>query len=132
MASLFTGTTRDRKSTNFFDCIKPIRIAARPFGLLSFSINYTPNGTIVSCQLRAFDIFYAVMHIILNLVFLVLIFVYFSAPNNMWDMILLSGMEFFLVSALLLAAVSIALDILNRNRLIEMLQKIHRFDEMVN
>lgn len=47
-------------------------------------------------------------------------------------MVLLSGMEFFLISAILLAAVSIVLDILNRNRLIEMLQKIHQFDKQVN
>lgn len=132
MASVVTITTPDRKSTNFFDCLKPIRILARIYGLLSFSINLTPNGEIADSQLNPFDIFYAMTHITVCLVCAVLIFVYFTVPNNVWAMIFLSSMEFFLISAILLAAVSIALDIFNRNRLIAMLQKIHQFDEEVN
>lgn len=132
MASHFTIATRVQKATNFFDCVKLIRFVARLYGLLSFSINYTPNREIKNCQLRVFDISYAVMHIILCLVSSVLTFMHFTAPTNIWGMILLFGMEFFLISAILLAAVSIALDIFNRNRLIGMLQKIHQFDKQVN
>lgn len=132
MALLSTVTTPFKKSTNFFDCVKLVRFVARLYGLLSFSLNYTSNREIKNCQLRVFDIFYAIIHIILCLVSSVLTFMYFTAPKNIWAMVLLSGMEFFLISAILLAAVSIVLDILNRNRLIEMLQKIHRFDKQVN
>lgn len=132
MASRFASTAQHEIPPNFFDCIKPIRKAARLFGLLSFTVNYAPNGTIESCQLRAFDIIYAAFHIAVCSVTFVLICVYFSFSDNVWDMVILSGMEFFIVSALFIAAVSIALDIFNRNRLIEMLQKIHQFDTTVS
>lgn len=132
MATLFTNSTSVQKTTNFFDCVKLIRFVARIYGLLSFSIDYTPNREIENCQLRVFDVFYAVMHIILCLVSSVLTFMYFTTPKNIWAMVLVFGMEFFLISAILLAAVSIALDILNRNRLIAMLQKINLFDKQVN
>lgn len=85
-----------------------------------------------SCHLCVFDIFYATFHISVCLVLSVLTLMYFTIPENMWDMILLSGMEFFLHSTLILAAIFIALDILNRNRLIEMLRKIQQFDNQVS
>lgn len=131
MALLFTVAAPFKKSTNFFDCIKPIRFVARLYALLSFSINYTPNGEIKDCQLRVFDIIYALTHIILCLVSSALTVMHFNAPENIWAMVLLSGMEFILISAILMAAVSIVLDILNRNRFIAMLQKIHQFDKQV-
>lgn len=131
MALLFTVVAPFQKTTNFFDCVKLIRIVARFYGLLSFSINYTSNREIKNCHLRAIDIIYALTHVVMCLVSTVLTVVYFIPPQNIWGMVLLSGMEFLLISAILMAAVSIMLDILNRNRLIEMLQKIHQFDKQV-
>lgn len=131
MALLVTVAAPFRKSTNFFDCVKLLRFVARCYGLLSFSINYTSNREIKNCELRAFDLIYALTHIIMCLASFVFTLEYFTAPQNIWGMILLFGMEFLLISAILMAAVSIVLDILNRNRLIEMLQKIQQFDKLV-
>lgn len=132
MALLFAIVAPFRKSTNLFDSIKSLRFVARIYGLLSFSINCTTNGEIKNCELRVFDILYAMMHIVMCLASSLLTFVYFNGPQDIWGMILLSGMEFLLISAVLLGSVSIVLDMLNRNRIIEMLQKIQQFDKQVN
>lgn len=132
MALLVIVKTPNQKLTNFFDCVQPICVLARIYGLLSFSISYAPNGEIENCRLRVVNIFYAMLNITLCLVSSVLNFMHLIAPENEWGMIFLYGMHFFLISATLLAAVSIALDIINRNRLIEMLQKINHADKQVH
>lgn len=119
-------------STNLFDCIKPVRIMAKAYGLQSFSITCTSNGEIDGCKLRRFDIFWFIVHFTLSIALSALNYSYLTPADDTWSMVLLSGMQIFLILALLLAALSIALDILNRKRLIKMLKNINDFDKQVN
>lgn len=119
------------KSSNISDCIKTAHKAARIFGLLPYTINYSPHGEIVSSSIRCTDIVWFVISLTICILFAIFGSSSLTPTSDIRTTVLLLGGRIILICNVLLAVVSIILDSLNRNRLINLLKEISEFDKSV-
>lgn len=81
--------------------------------------------------LSVFDIFCFTVFITMSISFSVLNLLHLNISEDTGSMTLLFGSQIFLVITLLLAVISITVDVFNRNRLVEILKSINSFDKEV-
>lgn len=126
--------SKEKRPTNFFDCVKPAYETSKKFGLMTFSIRYTANNEMEGTYVRSIDI---VIFIISVLSYLVLgcLFVIFIIPISVLDFkttVLLQSKQIFLTVSIFLCVISTIINMLNRHRLIEIVKMINTFDKEVN
>lgn len=119
------------KTLNISDCVKTAHKAARIFGLLPYTINYSSRGEIVSSSIRSTDIVWFVISLTICILFAIFGSSSLTPTSDIRTTVLLLGSRIILICNVLLAVVSIILDALNQNRLINLLKKISEFDKSV-
>lgn len=120
-----------KKSLNINYCVEPGYLMCRIFGLLPFSIKYNVNGSIKAAKVNILDAFWFIGAIGLNL-----FFSYREVTNTVFLDIDSSVLYliFRTVSFVnyILIAFSIVMDMLNRNRIINILNDLISFDNIVS
>lgn len=122
------------KKTDFFYEIWPIYYSSRTIGLWPFSLISSSNGTMQRTQIRACDALWLLISMCLfigaihNSVHLMLFFL----PDQKYGAITTIGYHSFEIMALTFGMLAIAYDLINRKQLIEILQKISKFDSRVS
>lgn len=123
--------TQQRKD-NFSYCIQPAYIMSRIFGLLPFGICYSSNGEILKAKVGIFNAVWFIGAIALNLI---LAYVVASAFRLQAAALGLSfsvvGGEVIVMFGFSMAIISIVLDMINRNRLIKIVEEFNQFDNKV-
>lgn len=115
---------------NFGHCFKPIYYFSRMFGFMPFTIVFDSDGKIQTARIRAMDILWFMITIVLYLSS-ALYFVIFSYHQT-WPVktiILINCTRLTYMMRKLFNIVSIGDILHNRFRLIEILKKINTFDE---
>lgn len=118
-------------SSNISESVKIAYRAARIYGLLPYTINYNSNGEIDSCSVRAFDILWFIITVTTSVTFSVFGFFALTPTADIRTTVLLLGGRIILIGSVLLTAISIVLDELNRHRIVDMLKTITFFDKEV-
>lgn len=113
---------------NFYDAIRPAIIVSRIFALLP----YTISGNIERATVGVFNAIYCVVSIAVILAFSFLVL--FSSDTNFYqDSATLFVTDWlFAIYALIMWLVLVVLDMLNRNRLVEVIKEIVNFDNNVS
>lgn len=120
---------------NFSWSFKPLFFLSRLFGCFPFTIVRNQSDIIVGCCVSVFDIVLFVLNIVLHM-----IIVAFSYPISTSEMIKfekatthfsLTGIRVLTVGHNIAAVISIVLNLLNRNRFIEIFKAFDAFDNEV-
>lgn len=118
-----------KKQLNFYDCIQPACRISRIFGLFPFSISFD-SADQVQAKVGIFNAVWFICSIVINTVLSCIVL---SSPNDESDsqVLLLFDWLFWIFGPLMLA-LSIALDMLNRNRLQKIVSNFMEFDQNVS
>lgn len=117
---------------NFEYAIRPVYYFSRLAGLWPFSIIHDSNGKIRRARIDVFDILCPILVICLNVLFS--LDAYKSSKLGLKKhaiRIRIIVFTVFQISSLLFTAIGIALDVINRNRLVDILAKFDTFDNEV-
>lgn len=124
--------TSKAQQKNVLHAFQPIYYFSRCAGLWPFTIEYNSSGSIERARVHLFDILWFLTSICLYLTAL------YYAYEDLRNQVESGGHFFYTVvfnvnnmPPILFGAVSIALDMLNRNRLIKILKKFLIFDKEV-
>lgn len=117
---------------NFAYSFRPIYFFSRAFGLLPFSLIFDSNGDIQKARVSIFDGLWFKVSVSL---YLLMAFICYQNIELLQDQnqspILVIGDALFLIFGLIYDAVSIVFDMLNRNKLVDILKMLTAFDNEV-
>lgn len=119
------------KKINFFYGFRPIQYLSRIFGLWPFSIDCDPNGMVQKVCLRPCDILRAILSMGLYLIGALIFILRFRTDSEMF-LILPFGFYMIRIVGLLTASLTIAMNIINRNKLMGILKQFASFDNEVS
>lgn len=121
-----------RKPFTLYDCVRPVYIASRICGLLPFSISCDSNGRFQDARVGLFDALWFIGSIAINstLIYFLIISIR-EHPLTIGFSILQVGSRILTISAYTLIIIAIILDMINRKRLINILQGLFSFDKSV-
>lgn len=113
---------------------RPIYFYSRCAGLWPFTITYHSNGSIKNAQIRIFDCLWFLISICLYLTALISSYDYMKDSEASKEKNFFTNLMFYInqIPPLLFGPVCIVLDMLNRNRLINILNKFTIFDKEVS
>lgn len=128
-----TNTNRfNLKKISFEYAFRPVYCFSRFAGLWPFSIVHDANGEIQKACVALYDILWSILMICFNLTL-----AYFTykklkeAQEKVDDLLRFIVLNIFLMSSLLVGAIGIVLDLINCNKLVDILGKLHKFDNEV-
>lgn len=121
------------KQTNFESGFRPAYYFSRFAGLWPFSIMHHSNGKIHRARVGFFEILRSILAICLNLTLLLDVYIEVKAGREK-NTIRIQFVMFniFKMSSLLFCAIVIMLNMINRNKLIDILGKFTTFDNEVS
>lgn len=128
---VLTNKPPKSKNINFVYSLRPIIYVSRMFGLLPFSIVCDTNGVILNAQVTAFNMTWFLIAICTYLSMALVCFQNVKVYKNLMSKTLLIGDAVILTLYLINSAKAIIMDMFNRFRFIEILQKISFFDAEV-
>lgn len=125
-------TTNQKR--NFLHSFRPIYLISRGFGLMPFSIVYYPNGDIVGPKVTIFDgIWFAISLCVYTCgIYVASVYPVFNQPTSKVSMVLIIGYTVCFLLGLILGHVSIILEMCNRFKLINIIEKFTIFDQEAN
>lgn len=126
------GPKADRlRAENFYDCIRPVYILSRIFGLLPFSINYDTNGHAESVCVRMFDAIWFAGAMAINLIFIYFMIDFIKGSSPTRSAFSEFGGRLILIFSLVNSSLSIILDLFNQSRLLKISKDFFAFDAEV-
>lgn len=121
------------KNIDYAYNITPIHICSRIFGLVPFKIVRASNGEIEGARVNKFDVVWFVVSMCL---YLFLAYAYIETngfqPNPDDSYILTLGDNLLIAAGLVYATLIIAMDMYNRQKIVEILKQFISFDRRVN
>lgn len=131
--AFYDAKKQSKRVENYFDCIKPVYVASRIFGFLPFTINHDSRGEVMKASISVFDAVWLIVSITANLTG-----IYYVLSHSLKQLfaikespILFDICRAIAVSGFVLTIISICLDMINRNRLIEIIKDFTKFDKQV-
>lgn len=116
---------------NFYDCLKPLHMISKVFGLLPFTIHLSPNGWIERADIGVFNAAWFIFSIAINLVFAYFAQISPRGNANAESAVAVFTDRFVWILQLLMCLSSIILCMLNRNRYLRILRQFIVFDKNV-
>lgn len=129
---IFLPADQQKKRLNFYDCIHPMIVVSRVFGLVPFKFKLNANGEPESTSVSSMDIVRFVGSLTVNLLVSYLVQYSSRSKRSFECTILILMYHFFRFFSYLNLLLLINLDMMNRNRVLEMLQDFVSFDKNVN
>lgn len=120
--------TQRFKGVGFNDAIRSAHRISRIFGQLPFSVKYKSNDEIDGTHVGIFDLIWFCISIAIYLYFFRTIWMTFDLSGDFQSLIIFLISRLILLADLLLSAIAIILDMLNRNRLVGILKELKVFD----
>lgn len=121
------------RKINFSLTMMPAYFFSRVIGLLPFSIVRNSNGEPQAARVNVFDFLWLIISMSL---FLLMAFYIYSdveiPPGSSDSYVLIVGDSAFIIFGMIYGALIIAMDMFNRNRLVDLLKKFIDFDNEVN
>lgn len=127
------GKQKKKKPSNFYLCIQPVYITSRAFGVLPFTIHYnSQHDHIEKVSVNMFDIVWFFGSILINLLLAYWVLSTLNeSSSQLQSAILLFGGRVLLIVGLLTSPLAIVLDMINRNRWLQIANGIFAFDKEV-
>lgn len=122
---------KTKKELSFYDCMRPVYISTRIFGLSPFVPIYDSSGNVLGARVRIFDAVWFVGAIAINLGLSFLMFMTIRPPDVTESSVLFISGQIFSIFNFIMIPLSIVLDMVNRNRLIASLRDLMAFDKNV-
>lgn len=122
-----------KRPLNLYDCAKPLYIGSRICGSLPFTTHYNAHGEIESASVGVLDVIWFIGAITINV--LSVYFIIASLHEQFFpfeSLILRDGSRILSIFGIALTTLSIFMDMMNRNRLVKILQDLHTFDKNVS
>lgn len=116
---------------NFVHCVQPVYYVSRFYGLMPFSFKHNAKGEVIGSEIKMFDLVWFIVSIANYLTLAYLCWCTLRIPNSDLTYVLYFGNHVLLISGLLVGAFSVAFDMFNRHRLVEMTIKFNVFDRKV-
>lgn len=121
------------KNTNFCYNVRPIHIYSRVFGLIPYCIVQSENGDSYEARVGVFDFIWFIISICS---YLLLGFTYIQTievpTNSDESYILILGDGILITMGVFSGAIIVAMDMLNRFRIVDILKKFSLFDKKVS
>lgn len=118
---------------DFAHSISPLYYFSRAIGFLPYSIVFNSNNEIIKCRVSVLDLLWFVISIVFYLCFAIF---YYAASEYLKIgrevSILYVGDTILIVFGLIYGAIVIIIDMINRNRIVDILKRIYIFDKEVN
>lgn len=122
---------KPKKPLTFAQCIHPIYVISRLFGLLPFSVHLNSNGNVERARIKIFDIAWFLCAISINLFLAYFILTRKKNSLEIESKVLMIGNYIIFSITFIMAPLSIILDMFNRHRLVKMFKDIMEFDKTV-
>lgn len=121
------------KSIDFVYNLQPIASYSRIFGLIPFSVIRSPNGGAYEARVKPFDILWFIISIC-SYVFLGFVYIHsIDVPKSRYESyILLFGDSILISLGIFFGAVIIIMDMINRFRIVDILNNFVAFDKNVS
>lgn len=120
-----------KQRMNFYHCIKPLCSISRVFGLLPFTIDLDPNGNIKRARVSVSNACWFICFIAATVVAFYFVETATVQQADLESSVLFVSEQLFWFSGIFMLFLSMILDMLNRNRLVKILQDFIAFDESV-
>lgn len=132
MASLASASTVPPKKLNFEYVFRPAYYYSRFAGIWTFSITHDSNGSIQRARVGFFDILWPIFVICSNSVLAFSAYQSFMAEREKYaNTTRYIAENIFQMSCFLFVAIGIVLNVINRNRLVDILRRLNTFDNEV-
>lgn len=132
MKTIATVNIASMRTSNFEHSFRPLYCFSRFAGLWPFSIIRDANGIIQSTSIGLFDVFWSLFIIFLNFAVSLNVYKKLKAQheNNAID-IQYVVFAIFEISSFLFTIIRISLDLINRDKLVNVLKRFNTFDKKV-
>lgn len=135
IASLFCHSkkTKSPNKRDGVNCLRPIYYFSRILGLLSFSIIRDMNGEIQNIRVHLFDLLWFMVSICVFLILIIMACISVDLPQKTNSTrLLIFGQRVHSILVLINAAIMIIMDMCNRFRILNIVQKFTTFDKEVS
>lgn len=123
---------KNRQSAhNFFHCVQPVYYISRLHGFTPFSFKQNSKGEVIGSEIKLYDLIWFIVSLVNYLVLAFLCWCTLRVPNADLSYVLFVGNHLLLIMGLIVGAFSVAFDMFNRHRLVEMTIKFNLFDKEV-
>lgn len=119
------------KVLTIYNCVWPVYILSRLYGLCPFTIQYTEKGHMENVRVSVFDAIGFILAIGFNCMLLFCLFNTLIFGDTVEITVLFMANRTTLVFALASSTLFIPMDMLNRKRLLKMFKQFHTFDKEV-
>lgn len=122
---------QSKKEVNLSDCVKPIHLSSRLFGQLPFSLHFNANGHVLKESVGIFDVLWFVVSITIDFLLTFYVLCSLREPPALQSGVLLLGSRIVSLIAFVTPPISTIFDMINRKRVVKILQDFDAFDKNV-
>lgn len=116
---------------NFFYCIQSVYFVSRLFGFTPFSFKLNSKSEVIGYEVKPFDLVWFVISLFNYTAMAYLSWTTVLIPQLDVSYVLVIGNQLILVMGLLFGAFSVAFDMYNRQRLVDITRNFNAFDKKV-
>lgn len=117
---------------DFYDCVRPIYVMNRIFGLLPFTVDFDSDGNIERARVGTFDLIWFISFTAIYMAIQSLVDSSTKGASDFESSVLLIFDRLFWIVGCTKMFMAIILDMLNRHRFIKLLKNFLVFDKNVN
>lgn len=123
--------TNRQNALTFFQCIQPVYYVSRVFGFTPFSFKFDSNAVITGYEVKPLDLIWFVISFFNYLFMAFIAWNTISTPTLEVSIILVYGNNLLVIVGLIFGAFSVAFDMFNRQRLVNLMKNSITFDKKV-